>query len=1095
MLTIELKTANRFRKVKWETKITMIMSFFILIISFDLEANLISIRVLNHDVVGASIEVRENASVKTNFLLWSISGKVINEQYEPVAGVNVLVKGTTIGAVTDGEGKYVIDVPDGEKMVLVFSSVGFKSQEIDIRNRRVIDITLLKGEATLDDVVVVGYGTQSRATITTSVSKLDDRALKNIPYSNATSALQGSVSGVRVQSISGQPGAAPRVIVRGGTSIDNPNGATPLYIIDGVIRSDMNHISTENIESIQVLKDAAATSIYGARGSNGVIIVVTKSGKAGSTVIDYNYGLTTSNVARTFDIASARDQVYYHRLARANSAMKNPSQLDALTLADPGGTGNDLTNNTGYNSMYLTDENRHKLDEGWESMLDPIDPSKTIIFKGTDWQKKLFRTGLSHNHYLSASGGTEKATFDAGVGYNSTEGIAITTFYKRLSAHINGELKINDKLKTFARVNFSHAIDNGISFWAFGRVGAAINPLSKYKFEDGTMAPGGYFGENIEYYQDRQAQHNEEDNLTFVLGSKWDILPGLSFEPQVSLFNVMNDGSYFLKSYLAVPGVLNTSRYTSGFHSNQSQKQADAVFSYSKSFGLSHNVAAKAGFSYFEKGSKYLSAEGMDAASDLVPTLNASATPSSVYSSESQFRVAGYFAGINYDFNQKYLLTLNGRYDGASNLGANRKWGFFPGISVGWNLHKENFWSSMPLKILSQLKVRGSYGVNGNIAGLGDYAAQGQYSVGSKYGGIAGIVNTALANQDLRWERSKTFNLGLDIGIFDNRVSILFDRFRRVTDNLLTNLSLPHETGFGSILTNLGSLENKGIEVELRARLFPEKSAFQWDVGLNASKVDNKILKLPYNGAENNRIGGISIWNSKTKSYTWVGGLQEGGRPGDLFAYKQLSIYSTDEEAAAGPVDMIIPGTDKQKFGGDVNWLDADNNGVIDGLDRIYVGNIYPKWTGGITNNFSYKGFDLLVRMDYTTGHTSYDETRALLLGQFSSTSAFSTEVSRSWINQGDITDIPRVYWADVTQYSFRRGNSKFYEPGDFLAIREVTLSYMFPNVISGKIHLKNLRLYVTGSNLHYFTNYKGYNPKKEAILTMEDIRCPGICL
>ena len=310
-------------------------------------------------------------------------------------------------------------------------------------------------------------------------------------------------------------------------------------------------------------------------------------------------------------------------------------------------------------------------------------------------------------------------------------------------------------------------------------------------------------------------------------------------------------------------------------------------------------------------------------------------------------------------------------------------------------------------------------------------------------------------------------------------MGILFDVYRRVTDNLLTNMSLPESTGFGGILTNLGSLENKGVEIEISSRLLSPESPVQWDVAFNASKVRNKILTLPHNGVENNRIGGIYTWDPARGDYAWLGGLQEGGRIGELYAYKQLSIYKTDEEAASGPADLIVPGVDKRKYGGDVNWLDLDANGQIDERDRVHVGNIYPVWTGGFTNSLRFKNFDFTVRMDYTTGHTIYNYVRALTTGQFAGFIGLSSDVKRSWQNQGDITDIPRFYWDDSSvQSNIYRGNSNFYEKGDFLSMREITLSYNLPNTVNEKLGISNLRINITGNNVYYFTGFKGLNPE-----------------
>lgn len=1016
-----------------------------------------------------------------------ISGKVSDDKGAEMPGVNVYLKGSSSGTTTNAEGNYTISAAsDG---VLVFSFIGYKTQEIAVGNRISINVSLETDVASLSEVVVVGYGSQSKETVTTSISKLDTKVLQNVTYANATSALQGNIAGLRVQSTSGQPGDRPRVVLRGGTSINNPNGSNPLYVIDGVIRTDMDHINPRDIESIQVLKDAASTSIYGSRASNGVIIVETKSGKAGTTQVNYQYNMNVSDVGKMYELADAKDFVRFMRLGIAASGVKTPSVLDFLTQANAGGTGNDLTNNTAFTTMYLSDQNRSLLNlpadqwgAKWETIPDPLDPSKTLIFKGTDFQKTIFRTAYSHDHTLSVSGGSEKAKFSMGLGYLDNKGIAINTDYKRISLNLNGDVQVAKNLNFFGRLNYANVDDNQVP-----NVGIVFKnnintaQTSKYQFEDGSLAPGRLFTNgNPAYYISRYDSKRRRDNYMFVVGANWEILPGLTFRPQVSLINNNFATRVFLKSYLNGPLTLVQDREATYTQNAVVDQQADAVLKYAKSIDNKHNFEGTLGFSYYKEMLRDVTAVGRNAATDLIPTLNASATPWSVNSSESELLLYGYFGRLNYDYEQKYLLTVNGRYDGASNLGSNYKWGFFPGVSVGWNLHREAFWESVPSSVASSLKLRGSYGVNGNISGLGNYQAQGAYSVGSRYFGDAAIFNSSLANAELQWERSKTLNFGFDLGLVNNRANVVVDAYRRVTDNLLTELALPRTTGFTSILTNLGSLENKGIDLEISAQVLPSKSKLQWTTAFNAAYVKVKILKLPNNGIENNRIGGVYIWDAQTGSYQWKGGLQEGGRIGDMFAYKQLGIYATDEQAQAGPKDQLVVGTDKTKHGGDVNWQDVDGNGIIDDKDRIYMGNPFPTWTGGFTNRFNYGNFSLTVRLDYTAGHMIYNETKARVLGNFSGQNAISEAVTRSWQKQGDITDIPRYYWADQNQkQNLWRGNSNYYEKGDFLCLREIALSYNFSKPVLDKLKMSSLRLYTTANNLKYFTKFTGLNPEE----------------
>ncbi|WP_373523747.1 SusC/RagA family TonB-linked outer membrane protein [Aquiflexum sp.] len=1007
-----------------------------------------------------------------------ISGRVTDANTgESIPGVNILVIGANIGTVTDIDGEYSIDVNVGSR--LRFTFIGYTSYEALVGNQSTLNVEMKLDSQNLDEVLVIGFGEQSRETLTSSVSKVDNRILENIPFPNAASAMQGTVAGVRVQTTTGQPGAAPRVIVRGGTSINNPNGAEPLYIIDGVIRNNMNDINPDDIETFQVLKDAAATAIYGARGSNGVVIITTKTGKAGKTSVTYRYNVGMAEQWNQYEMGSARDYIYFNRMGILRLAEKTPSHLFRLNQANGFGVGNNLTNNTAFTPQYLTPENEHKLNEGWQSMIDPADPTKTIIFDEVDWQSVLFRQAITHNHYVQVSGGSEKARFDMGIGYLSNEGVAINTDFKRFTVRMNGDVEVNNKLSVYGRLNFTNSSNTQVfSENQIFQRSLGLAPTAKFNYEDGTLAPGQNRSMgNPVYHLNRSEAFNATNRLTMSVGGVWEILPNLTFEPIGSVYFVQGTENSFLQSYFNTPTQFVDARPASFSNSLFWQKQFDGVFTYNKSLDL-HNFQAKAGFAYFDRQNYSASASGRGAASDLIPTLNASAEPTAVSSSHSQQLILGYFGRVTYDFDRKYLFSLSARYDGASNLGSNNYWGFFPGISAGWNLHRESFWTNVPSSI-SSLKLRASYGVNGNIGNLTDFHAQGLYSVGARYNDLAAIQNNRMANQDLRWERSKTLNFGADMGLFKNKINLTLDYYIRDTDDLLTNLELPQSTGFSSILTNLGSLRNEGVELELGATIIQKKD-FSWNTSVVAAYNINTVMKLPENDNENNRIGGVFVYDPALGQYVWKGGLQEGGRLGDMFAYQYQGVYATDEEALGGPLDLLVPGTDKSKYGGDVRWADLDRNDTIDSRDRVYSGNIFPRWTGGFHNTFNYKRFTLTVRTDFALGHTIYHETRARFNGQYQGDIGILQETTRSWQNQGDQTPFPRYMWADqLAQNNSFRGSTFFYERGDYLAIRELTLAYNIPQSVLRPLKIPAVRVNFTGSNLYYFTKYTGLNPEE----------------
>ncbi|WP_419212086.1 SusC/RagA family TonB-linked outer membrane protein [Maribacter sp. X9] len=1012
----------------------------------------------------------------------SIQGKVMDIDGQPLPGVNVLVKGDSQGTMTNFDGDFSLEVPSDAK-ILVFTYLGMKTKEVAIDQRTSYNITMEMEAVGLDEFVAVGYGSQSKRSLTTSVSKLDDKVLENVPFTNAATALKGTLAGLKVQSTSGQPGATPNIVIRGGTSINSPNSANPIFIIDGVTRYNMDDINAADIESVQVLKDAASTAIYGALGSNGVIIVETKSGKSGKVQVNYRTSMTLAETSRRYDLLSARDFVYYSRKGLYATSQILPSiaaQLDGSVYA--GGTGNDLTNNTYSSLQFLTPENAYKLDEGWQSMPDPLDPSKTLIFSDTDYQDLLFRTAVSTDHSLSVSGGGEKTAFHLGLGFSDNQGVAIQTDYKRYTLNLSGEIDITDKIKAYAKVLYSNVKNKQVhNLRSVFRDGLIQPPTNKLYFEDGTLAPGRNFSyANPLYSLSVNNPRNLSNDLTLIVGGHFDITKDLSFEPQFSWKQRTDYSRNFTEAYWNGTASYNTTRSASTSVTQRYSPQINGVFKYTKNFN-DHNLSLMAGFSYLGTDIDQVSATGNGAATDLIPTLNGSAIPTAVFGQETHHVLLGYFSRATYNYKQKYLLGASLRYDGASNLGEKNKWGVFPGISAGWNVDKEDFWTNMLPENLIQLKLRASYGVTGNISGLGYYQAQGEYASSAKYDTNSALQISVLPNPDLKWEQSKTLDFGVDLGMFNRRVDVMFDYYRRVSDNLLTTLNMPPSSGFDNIITNYGSLENKGFEIGINAHLLPYTSDFQWNVSFNTAKVDTRILKLPPNGVENNRVGGNLVWDAKLGDYAWKGGLQEGGRIGDLYGYQQVGVYATDEEAAAGPVDMLIPREDKTKSGGDVNWLDADNNGIIDTRDMVYMGNQYPDFTGGFSNRFEYKNLSLSLRLDYSLGGTVYYETGARLEGNFSGANAISSSVLNSWENQGDITNQPKYYWADQNanwNVWNSRGSSRFFQKTDYLSIREVTLAYTLPSSISEKISLDNVRFHITGSNLHYFTKYDGLNPE-----------------
>lgn len=1049
---------------------------------------------------------------------FSVKGVISDNLNMTVPGASILEKGTTNGTITDMDGNYMLTV-SGPDAILQISFIGYKTQEIKVAGKSTVNVVLQEDAEQLDEVVVTGYGgQQKRATLTTAISKLDNKALENVAVSNAAQALQGGVSGLRVVNTSGQPGAAPNIVLRGGATIaGDPANNQALVVVDGVVRS-LNDVNPADIESIQVLKDAASTAIYGARANSGVILVTTKRGKEGKATVSYKFKGGMNIARKGYDFLGARDYLYYNRLG--NKYINDAGYTRTLQQVN---NSNGYGTNAGnfFSLQYLTDENKHLLTEGWEQMTDPYDGTGQLIFK--DYGGKLMDASFNdpsftQDHYVSVTGGNDKATFITSFGYYDEQGQVVGTSYKRFTGNVNGSYKVRDNIKINAGANYSFSKKPGMwvseaqLFYRVMSLWPTYNPFN----EDGSPTAGvGPADGNPLYWRDKMMRINNVRRTTFNIGGSWEIIPGLTLNENSSIYYIDNEQEDFNKAYQTQNSTtVNNSRDARAMYERQFQQQHSATLTYAKTFAEKHSLDAMIGGEYFDYDTFKMEEKGNKAPSDDIPTLNASSDKVSVYSYKEGYRMLSGFARINYNYDYKYLFSVVARYDGISKLSDNR-WGFFPGVSAGWNMHQEEFFKESKLgNIFSNFKPRISYGLNGNVAGLNNYEVYGSYStinnssgIPYSYNGSTGFLNTGLINSQLRWEKSNSMEVGLDLGLLDNRINIIMDYYNRTTSDLLTNLDLPGYTGFGSIRTNLGSLRNQGFELEAKFNILSNPKGFSWDFSANTSFVKNKILKLPNNGNENNRQGGYLVWDPKTGQETWVGGYQEGQELGNVYAYKQERIFRDWDDVKANAGDrydaigeLYGPNkwaqmSDKEKIGkkpiepGDVMWSDLNNDGIINELDRVKVGNVMPKWIGGFSTTVSYKDLSLFARFDYSLGHILYNDLAARSLGQYQGTFNIIDMVKDTWSPENQNADLPKFYYADqLGKKNITRSNnanpninnnsSRFYEKGDYLALREITLSYRLPKRIYEKASMSDASIYVTGQNLFYITGYSGMSPE-----------------
>ncbi|TKK71037.1 TonB-dependent receptor [Ilyomonas limi] len=1041
-----------------------------------------------------------------------VKGTVLsNEDQKPLAGVSVAVKGKSIGTQTDAKGNFSLTASQND--VLIFSFTGFEPQEVKVSSGTPVEITLQATTAKLDDVVVVGYGTQSRRNVTSSIAKLDKQVLETAPRANVGSALQGSVPGLQVVNTSGAPGASPLIVLRGGASINSPGA--PLVVVDGVIRP-FNDIPPQDIASIELLKDAAATAIYGARANNGVILITTKQGKTGKAEISYKYTQGYNVRREGYNYLNAHDYIYYNRLGNLNSGRT----LDQVNGSRGYGLLTDAANLASFDIRPFSPDNAHLLGQGWDTVGDPY--GGTIIFKDHSGEVEniVFRNTRTQDHYIDVAGGNDRGKYYASFDYYNEDGVIVGSNYKRYSGALNASYKVRPNIEVGSGITLSTSSQIGAvtsdvnTLYRSLALWPTFNPWldsAKTKPNPGNGSSDG----NPFYWLDKLHRSNEVNRIGANASVKWDILPGLYVKGSGNFYldEVLNqsfqEATQLYSNVFADPQTYNsTSRPATSYFARDFQQQYNGIINYTRSFQQKHNLDVMLGAEYFGIKSYAMQVAGTNAPTDDIPTANASTlfAAGSNYSTKSAYKIISTFGRLNYNYMQKYLLTLVFREDGVSSLAADNRIGFFPGMSAGWNLHKEAFYRNLGInRYISSLKPRISYGVNGNVAGLGRYDVQGVYSSQGTYNGNTGFLNTGVINSDLRWEKSKTTDIGADIGILKDRITLIFDYYNRKTTDLLTDLSLPSYIGFSSVKTNLGTLQNKGFEFAINANILNLPNGLNWSVSANASYVKNKILQLPNNGNENNRQGGIQVYDANSGKVIWVGGLQEGQPLGAIYGFKELGIFNSDKEIAeiaGNRYDAVADISGPNLSGGagkitpgDVNWLDVDKNDTIDSRDQVYLGNMYPKWTGGFSTSLSYKGFSFYTRFDFAIGHTIYNDLVARTLGNYQGTFNYIDLQKQSWSPTNTNTDIPKVYYADqvsapLGKKNYTRSNnagsvlnsnnSRFYEKGDYVACREISLSYTLPKGVFGARTFANstARLFASAANLFYITKFSGPTPE-----------------
>jgi TonB-linked SusC/RagA family outer membrane protein len=1042
---------------------------------------------------------------------------------EALPGVSVVVKGTTRGTTTDAEGKFALAASRGE--VLVISFVGMAKQEITLADQTTLAVKLADAKQNLDEVVVVGYGQQNRGELTGSVTSVDNTVFKSVPRTNVGTALQGTSPGLRVQQTTGQPGASPNIVLRGGT--DYNGTGTPLYVVDGVVVPSLFGINMEDVEKIDVLKDAGSAAIYGSRAANGVILVTTRKGKVGKTSVTYSYKTANNYVRRNpLDYMSAADYIRWNRQGLASRYAA--AQLDGNT-AEVNSTRNQLTGAWGwatnsawtapdgkYSTQLVSNANRRLLRDPQFGLLvdaNPFNPNQkdSILYRSVsqrDLEDLILQRGRLNEHYLNFSGGSEQGNFSLGLGSVSDQGILIGAALKRYNLNFNGGLNVGKNLVIGLNVAGYSAQTSDAYLSADGGGGVnggivqrftGIAPTVRLTNDNtGDQLPGvdGSTLGNPNYLRDKFLNQTGEQRYSGALNLSYTILPGLKALGQATGFYRYTTGETFNKAYInGTGGALVTTRNASFSTQRVSNYLYNGFLQYDKTIGK-HSLTVLAGGELNENRVYNYGATANLAATDFIPYLSASTAavgiPTSSFSSWQ--RLASAIGRIDYRFDNQYLLTVNMRYDGTSKLTTNR-YGFFPGVSAGWNMHYADFFANSAVhQYISTLKPRISYGVVGSIGILSDYATIPQYSSVGIYNGQPGFAAGGVTNTDLRWERASTTNFGLDMGLFNNRITLIADYFIRNVYDKLGSLTIPVATGFTSYTTNVGQLRNRGIELEVRADIIRPVTAggFSWSVAANVSHVKNFAVKLPPNGLDRNRQGASQIFDPEQNRLVYVGGLQEGNRVGldEVYAPVYDGLYTTqaDLDARQTFYNSYLPYTNKRiKLLGDARWRDVDKNDTLDFRDFVYVGRTTPTVYGGFSTSLGWKGFSLFAQFDYSLGFVIANQQYLRGMSQVQGSQNGPTDVTQTWTPDNPTATLPRYYWANYGRNYFTDGGgnstpaANFWQKGDYVALRELTLSYETPSQLLSQLsgsRVHGLRVYLAGSNLLYFTGYNGSFPE-----------------
>jgi len=982
----------------------------------------------------------------------TLVGTVLDESGMPMYGTNVVQKGTNNGTITDFDGKYSLKLPSGQQTV-EFSFIGMQTQEILVDivagETTTVNIELKADAVTLDDVVVIGYGRRQKRDVTGAISSINTDDIGDDVLPSLESAMQGRAAGVQVTTSNGLAGSSINVKVRGTNSISA--GSQPLYVIDGIPVTDgdfspgnmgagfnaLSDINPNDIESIQILKDAAAASIYGSRGANGVVLITTKKGKAGKTKFNVNYYGGVVTETNRIDLLNAKQ----HLSLRDSAAVfaGNQPENDDYVIYQPT-TGLAIT----------------------RGMADSI-----AAAGGTDWLDQVLQQGFIQEANVSASGGSEKTTFYMGMTYTDQEGFIVGNEYERISGRINVDNKASDKVNIGANMSINYSTNKRVPTGDAGGLGLAQQRLPYLPIynDDGT------------YYDPYNNPLWQLENWTFTAKTfrsisgvyfEYNILDNLSFRSELGVdFMSLNEDEFSFRNIEDTGSVSSAwDRRTSVFNYTTNN-----YFTYSENIGEHNIIDITLGHSYQRAHTKGVGLNGWDFPSDNL-TNPGSVDPSNMsgYGYETSYAFNSFFFRANYKLYEKYLAGFSIRTDGSSRFGAQNRYGWFPAISAGWIITEEDFMQNT--EFVSFLKLRASYGLTGN-ANIDDYAHLGFFSPTGGYNGNSAIIPSTLPNELLGWEKSIMLDINVDYGFFNNRLSGSLTYYNKQSSDLLLQVTIPSSSGYDKIWQNVGSLSNYGIEFDITSHNI--QGDFKWTTNFNIAWNHNEVTDL--NGlppdAFDNGLGGdarVVVGYPVGIAYLveWAGVQSEDGT---------LIRYNTDGtpvlDNSGQPVKYDVEAGTELYYDINGNLMTYENpTGDFYGDNRKPFGRPFPIVVGGITNTFNYKGFDFSFLFSYQYGNTIYDDQAKRQIGDWSDL-AQRTEILDYWSPYNTDTDVP-----GLNQYDNYVNSTRWLYEASFLRLKNISFGYSFPKNICSKLNISRLRIYVSGTNLWTLTNYPGWDPE-----------------